>query len=138
MTDLDALLARLKMVMDTHPDDGGQVLLADGVEDCYEAITRLRADLAQRTADLERMTGQRNAALDAREITQRTLDGIDGVLSQRTAERDEARRSACMVKARYLESIDGFPRPTDDEIGIKARAIARGMRWDCFEKEAKP
>ena len=46
MTDLDALLARLKMVMDTHPDDGGQVLLADGVEDCYEAITRLRAELA--------------------------------------------------------------------------------------------
>ena len=44
--DLDALLARLKMVMDTHPDDGGQVLLADGVEDCYEAITRLRAELA--------------------------------------------------------------------------------------------
>ena len=44
--DLDALLARLKMVMDTHPDDGGQVLLADGVEDCYEAITSLRAELA--------------------------------------------------------------------------------------------
>jgi hypothetical protein len=57
MIDLDALLARLKMVMDTHPDDGGQVLLADGVEDCYEAITRLRAELAQRTA--ERNAAQR-------------------------------------------------------------------------------
>jgi chorismate mutase len=39
------------MVMDTNPDDGGQVLLADGVEDCYEAMTRLRAELAQRTAE---------------------------------------------------------------------------------------
>ena len=46
MIDLDALLARMKIVMDTHPDDGGQVLLADGVEDCYEAITRLRAENA--------------------------------------------------------------------------------------------
>jgi hypothetical protein len=43
-----------------------------------------------------------------------------------------------MVKARYLGSIDGFPRPTDDEIGIKARAIARGIGWDCFKEEVRP
>jgi hypothetical protein len=70
----------------------------------------LRADLAQRTADV----------------------------AKAKAERDEARRSACMVKARYLGSIDGFPRPTDDEIGIKARAIARGIGWDCFKEEVRP
>jgi hypothetical protein len=90
----------------------------------YAEISRLRADLA--TVWRERS-----------EFAKR-IDEADAALAQRTAERDEARRSACMVKARYLESIDGFPRPTDDEIGIKARAIARGMRWDCFEKEAKP
>jgi hypothetical protein len=73
-------------------------------------VERLRADLAQRTADV----------------------------AKAKAERDEARRSACMVKARYLGSIDGFPRPTDDEIGIKARAIARGIGWDCFKEEVRP
>jgi hypothetical protein len=41
-------------------------------------------------AEVERMTAKCNAALDARDIAQRTLDGIDGVLSQRTAERDTA------------------------------------------------
>jgi hypothetical protein len=60
------------------------------------------------------------------------LSRLRADLAQRTAERDEARRSACAFKARYLESIDGFPLPTDDEIGIKTRAIARRMGWDCF------
>jgi hypothetical protein len=65
------------------------------------------------------------------------LERLRAEVAKSNAERDEARRSACMVKARYLESIDGFPRPTDDEIGIKARAIARGMRWDCFKEGNK-
>ena len=64
MTDLDALLARLKMVMDTHPDDGGQVLLADGVEDCYEAITRLRADLAKANARIEALESEASTLED--------------------------------------------------------------------------
>jgi hypothetical protein len=68
-----------------------------------------------------------------RDLAQRTAD-----VAKAKAERDEARRSACMVKARYLGSIDGFPRPTDDEIGIKARAIARGIGWDCFKEEVRP
>jgi recombinational DNA repair ATPase RecF len=80
----------------------------------------LERDLAQRTADLERMTAHRNAALDARDITQRTLDGIDGVLSQRTAERDEARREACELLARSMK-------------GPMEIAAMRG--WDCFEKK---
>jgi chromosome segregation ATPase len=63
---------------------------ADFARELERELAAVKADLAQRTADLERMTAQRNAALDARDITQRTLDGIDGVLAQRTAERDEA------------------------------------------------
>ena len=68
MIDLTALLARLKTVMDTHPDDGGQVLLADGVEDCYEAITRLRAELAAEQSDrsaTEEIARQRGAVINA-------------------------------------------------------------------------
>ena len=81
----------------------------------------LERELAQRTADLDRMTGQRNAALDAREITQRTLDGIDGVLSQRTAERDEARREVCYAYGSRAETL--------------AAAERRG--WDCFKEGNK-
>jgi hypothetical protein len=64
---LDALLARLKMVMDTHPDDGGQVLLADGVEDCYEAITRLRANLARAEEKCDALAAE-IAALKAHDL----------------------------------------------------------------------
>jgi hypothetical protein len=67
---------------------------------------------------------------------ERELAAAKAEVAKANAERDEARRSACLAKARYLESIDGFPRPTDDEIGIKARAIARGMGWDCFAPHA--
>jgi hypothetical protein len=84
-------------------------------------LNAAKADLAQRTADLDRMTGQRNAALDAREITQRTLDGIDGVLSQRTAERDEARREVCYAYGSRAETL--------------AAAERRG--WDCFKEGNK-
>ena len=83
-------------------------------------LNAAKADLAQRTADLDRMTGQRNAALDAREITQRTLDGIDGVLSQRTAERDEARREICVRISAYAPSMS-------------AKQIAKERGWDCFD-----
>jgi hypothetical protein len=81
----------------------------------------LERELAQRTADLERMTGQRNAALDARDITQRTLDGIDGVLSQRTAERDEARREVCLAYGSMEQAL----------------VAAKWRGWDCF-KEVQP
>ncbi len=90
MIDLDALLARLKMVMDTHPDDGGQVLLADGVEDCYEAITRLRADLA--TVWCERC-----------EFAKR-IDEADADLAQRTAERDALAAEVAALKAEEMLS----------------------------------
>jgi hypothetical protein len=53
------------------------------------------------------------------------------------AERDEARRSACTFKARYMDSRIGFSPMTDDEANTEARKIASRMGWDCF-KEAKP
>jgi chromosome segregation ATPase len=83
-------------------------------------VAALKAEVAQRTADLDRMTGQLNAALDARETTQRTLDGIDGVLSQRTAERDEARREVCELLARSMKG------PME---------IAADRGWDCFDEK---
>ncbi len=94
---------------------------ADFARELERELAAVKADLAQRTADLDRMTGQRNAALDAREITQRTLDGIDGVLSQRTAERDEARREVCYAYGSRAETL--------------AAAERRG--WDCFKEGNK-
>ena len=89
----------------------------------------LERELAQRTAEVAKATAQRNAALDAREITQRTLDGIDGVLSQRTAERDEARRLYC--EARYREErADLRSTPTSPHV------IAAERGWDCFAPHA--
>ena len=112
-----------------HTSTNGGLLTASVVT--VDVAIKLERELNAAKADLIAAQGYRAAA---EEIAARRGEMVDALI----AERDEARRSACMVKARYLESIDGFPRPTDDEIGIKARAIARGMRWDCFEKEAKP
>jgi recombinational DNA repair ATPase RecF len=99
--------------------------------DAQHEIERLRTDLAQRTADLERMTAHRNAALDARDITQRTLDGIDGVLSQRTAERDEARRMYCRA---YTDLVVD-PRLEELSLEDAAAIVADDLVWDCFEKK---
>jgi hypothetical protein len=57
-------------------------------------------------------------------------------LAQRTAERDEARRDACMVKARYMNTRIGFCPMTDDEANTEARKIAARMGWDCFAPHA--
>jgi len=96
---------------------------ADEVEEMQQEIDRLRAELAQRTAEVAKATAQRNAALDAREITQRTLDGIDGVLSQRTAERDAARRMYCVEMSRQ----------SSDPKRFTPEWAARLFGWDCFE-----
>jgi hypothetical protein len=53
------------------------------------------------------------------------------------AERDEARRSACMFKALYMDPRIGFSPMTDDEANTEARKIAADRVWDCF-KEANP
>jgi hypothetical protein len=97
-----------------------------------ERLRWLERELAERTAERDRMTGQRNAALDARDITQRTLDGIDGVLSQRTAERDEARREVCRLD-KHLHWEHGNLDPS--KFGEEALAAERG--WDCFEEGNK-
>jgi len=54
-------------------------------------------------------------------------------LAQRTAERDEARREACLSDA-----IIRYHDPPDDmTIEFRARRIAAERGWDCF-KEVKP
>jgi hypothetical protein len=67
-----------------------------------------------------------------RDLAQRTAE-----VAALKAERDEARRSACGFKARYMDSRIGFSPMTDDEVDAKARQIAARMGWDCF-KEANP
>jgi len=54
-------------------------------------------------------------------------------LAQRTAERDEARRSACTLQARYMNTRIGFCPMTDDHANTEARKIAARMGWDCFD-----
>jgi hypothetical protein len=67
----------------------------------------------------------------------KVAEELERDLAQRTAERDEARRSACNFKALYMDSRIGFSPMTDDKANTEARKIAARMRWDCF-KEAKP
>jgi hypothetical protein len=101
----------------------------------------LERDLAQRTADLERMTAHRNAALDARDITQRTLDGIDGVLSQRTAERDEAWLTNATLRADLARANAERDEARREACELLARSMKGPMEiaamrgWDCFEKK---
>ena len=88
------------------------------------------------TPRTESMQGNRFVAhvpvLFARTL-ERELNAAKADLAQRTAERDEARRSACTFKARYMDSRIGFSPMTDDEANTEARKIAARMRWDCFD-----
>jgi hypothetical protein len=121
--ELERELAAVKadLAQRTAERDATNAHFLDAWRERADFARELERELAQRTADLDRMTGQRNAALDAREITQRTLDGIDGVLSQRTAERDEARREVCYAYGSRAETL--------------AAAERRG--WDCFKEGNK-
>jgi len=86
-----------------------------------DIVNRLRFDFRDRDAD------------EVEEMSQE-IDRLSADLAQRTAERDEARRSACGFKARYMDSRIGFSPMTDDEVDAKARQIAARMGWDCFEE----
>jgi hypothetical protein len=97
-----------------------------------EELSRLRADLAQRTAE-------RNALKAANTSLAGDAVGLRIACAALKAERDEARRSACMFKALYMDPRIGFSPMTDNEVNAEARKIAARMRWDCFDaKEAKP
>jgi hypothetical protein len=97
-------------------------------------ITRLRADLAKANAE--------NAALSA-EISRVRLGELRVVirlradLAQRTAERDEARRMACVSEARYQEERK-CPLDIHCEHWIQedAKRIAAERGWDCFAPHA--
>jgi hypothetical protein len=69
------------------------------------------------------------------------IDRLRADLAQRTAERDKARRDACVSEARYRELERAYPLyiPLEEWIQRDARSIAVKRGWDCFDaKEAKP
>jgi len=46
-------------------------------------------------------------------------------------QRDEARRTACLYEAKYMNfSLGFYPR---DDAEAKGRSIAVRMRWNCFD-----
>lgn len=67
-----------------------------------------------------------------RELAQRTAD-----LAQRTAERDEARREACVSEAERRAEANPNAPISYGESRLIAREIAFERGWDCFE-EVKP
>jgi hypothetical protein len=75
----------------------------------WQEIDRLRAELAQRTAEV----------------------------AKSNAERDEARRDACVSEARYREERD-YPLdiPREEWIQRDARSIAAERGWNCFAPHA--
>jgi chromosome segregation ATPase len=92
-----------------------------------QEIDRLRADLAQRTAEV--------AALKA-EVSRISLrwEIADHRVSLLWADRDEARREACVSEARYSEErAHPLDIPREEWIQRDARSIAVERGWDCFD-----
>jgi len=86
----------------------------------------LRDEVARLTAEVAALKAA-NASLAGDAV------GLRIACAALKAERDEARRSACTFKARYMDSRIGFSPMTDDEANTEARKIAARMRWDCFD-----
>ena len=93
-----------------------------------QTVDDLSKENKQLRADLIAAQGYRAAA---EEIAKRRGEMVDAL----TAERDEARRTACLSEARYMNFALGFYPRDDDE--AKARNIAVRSGWDCFEKEGE-
>jgi isocitrate dehydrogenase kinase/phosphatase len=59
---------------------------------------------------------------------------LERELAQRTAERDEARRDACVSEARYQEERNcPLNIPLEHWIQGDAKHIAAERGWDCFD-----
>jgi predicted ATPase len=76
----------------------------------HAEVERLRAEVAQRTAERDEAIEEFAAAIRA----------LLAELAQRTAERDEARRLYCHAQARIP---DGRPEQ-----------LAQTLGWDCFKE----
>ena len=67
---------------------------------------------------------------------------LRAALAQRTAERDEARRLACVSEARYADERDNSDDlycANEESIMRDARRIAIDRGWNCFDaKEGQP
>jgi hypothetical protein len=112
-------------------------------------LDRLRAELARVTAERDEAREQlRLANIDQFNSEAEVADlkarldtawgdvaSMQGIVDRLTAERDGARRSACIFKARYMDTRIGFSPMTEDEANAEARRIAARMRWDCFDEE---
>jgi hypothetical protein len=110
----------------------------------------LRADLAQRTAEVAKANAERDrkaetvASLLNRIALTREAAGFCGMLEDLPTfvrslrdERDEARREACVSEARYREER-AYPLdiPREEWIQRDARSIAAERGWDCFAPHA--
>ncbi len=92
----------------------------------YAEIAALRAEVALVRVENKRVRSD--------------IDRIRVEVEQRTAERDEARRDACVFEARYQE-VRNCPLdiPSEHWIQGDAKRIAIERGWDCFDaKEGKP
>ena len=86
------------------------------------------------TADFAReLERDLNSATADLVVMQARVAAMQRCIDERTAERDKARRTACTLKARYMDSRIGFSPMTDDEANTEARKIAARMGWDCFD-----
>jgi hypothetical protein len=101
---------------------------ADEVEEMSQEITRLRADLAQRTAERDALAAE-VADLKA-EVSRISLrwEIADHRVSLLWAERDEARRWVCQILANP-SLVTGLATPGEGS----ARDFAAERGWDCFD-----
>lgn len=113
MSDTNDIVDRLRAVL--HNDKSVELMNAEAADE----IDQLRADLAQRTAEVAEAW-----------LTNATLRAD---LARAEADRDEARREACLYEARYYDERDGVGTPTERHIRATARRIAVVREWNCFD-----
>jgi hypothetical protein len=132
MSNVDEHIHFLRGLFDETSESG------ERCNEIADILSRLRADLAQRTAENARLT----ADFVDRDIKAQVLASISIVLSQRTAdlarvtaERDEARCRICndsLRMGRVFRRIEGqnveCSTPQD---------VAEMMGWDCFKENNK-
>ncbi len=94
-----------------------------------QEIDRLRADLAQRTAEV--------AALKA-EVSRISLrwEIADHRVSLLWAERDEARREACQLEVNWNFVCSQMNEKRFRKLTLDPNAVAVERGWDCFAPHA--
>ena len=107
-------------------------------------IDRLRADLAQRTAERDAEAATVASLLRTIALIREAagvdcapmLDALPSEVGRIVIERDEARRDACMAVAAQLDAegrLHDMPVTFIERVRI-AREIAAERGWDCYEE----